>query len=139
MESFLYQHEFKSLVKEKTCFISISNPSCIDLFSTNSALSFQSTKTISTGLSDFHELVLTVLKTSIVKNKPREIQYRNFDSRKFNRDLKEEFVYVDTCGKSDEIFLKVLNRHTLLKRKMLRANHASYVSRALRRAIMKRS
>ena len=123
-------------------FISISNPSCIDLFSTKSALSFQSTKTISTGLSDFHKLVLTVLKTSIVKNKPREIQYRNykyFDSRKFNRDLKEEFVYVDTCGKFDEIFLKVLNRHTLLKRKKLRANHASYVSRTLRRAIMKRS
>ena len=30
--SFLYQHELKSLVKEKICFKSISNPSCIDLF-----------------------------------------------------------------------------------------------------------
>ena len=72
LQSFLYQHELKSLVKEKTCFKSISNPSCIDLFLTNNALSFQNTKTVSTGLSDFHKLVLTVLKTSIVKNKPRE-------------------------------------------------------------------
>ena len=66
----------------------------MDLFLTNNALSFQSIKTVSTGLLDFHKLILTVLKTSIIKNKPREIQYKNnkyFDSRKFNRDLKEEF------------------------------------------------
>ena len=60
LERFLYQHELKSLVTEKTCFKSISNPSCVDLFLTNSALSFQSTKTVSIGL-----------KTDIVKNKPR--------------------------------------------------------------------
>ena len=48
----------KSLVKEKTCFKSISNRTCIELFLTNNALSFQSTKTVSNGLSDFHKLVL---------------------------------------------------------------------------------
>ena len=126
-ENFLYQHELKSLVKEKTCFKSISKPSCIDLFLTNNPLSFQSTKTASTGLSEFYKLVQIILKTSIFKNKPREIQYRNykyFNSRKFNRDLKEEFSreYVDSCSKLDEIFLKVLNRHAPLKKKMLRAN-----------------
>ena len=90
LENFLFQHELKSLVQEETYFKSISNPSCIDLFLTNNRLSFQNTKTVSTGLSDFHKLVLTVLKTSIVKNKPQEIQYRNckyFDSRKFNRRI----------------------------------------------------
>ena len=35
--------------------------------------------------------------------------------------------------------LKVLNRHALLKKKMLRVNHAPYVSNALRKAIMRRS
>ena len=88
LESFLYQHELKSLVKQKTCFKSISNPSCVDWFLTNNALSFQSTETVSTGLPGFHKLVPTILKTSIVKNKPRETQYRNykyFDSKKFNR------------------------------------------------------
>ena len=54
----------KNLVKEKTCFKNVSNPSCIDLFLTNNALSFQHTETVSTGLSDFHKLVLTVLKTT---------------------------------------------------------------------------
>ena len=66
LKSFLYQHELKSLVKKKTYFKSISNPSCVYLFLTSNALSFQSTKVVSTGLSDFHKLVLTVLKTSIV-------------------------------------------------------------------------
>ena len=90
----------------------ISNPSCIDLFLTNNAFLFKSPKTVSTGLSDFHKLVLTVLKTNIVENKPRKIEYRNykyFDSRKFNRDMKEEFSseYVNSCSKFDEIFFKV--------------------------------
>ena len=40
LESFLYQHKLKSLVKEKTCFKSISSPSCIDLLLTNNVLSF---------------------------------------------------------------------------------------------------
>ena len=53
--------------------------SCINLFLTNNVVSFQSTKTVSSGLSDFHKLALTVLKTSIVKNRPREIQYRNIN------------------------------------------------------------
>ena len=119
---------------KKKLVLKVSNPNCIDLFLTNNALSFQSTQTVSTGLSDFHKLVLTVLKTSIVENKPREIKYRNnkyFDSRKFNRDLKEEFSreYVDSCSKFDEIFLKVLNRHSSLKKKMLRTNHAPYRSK----------
>ena len=106
----------------------------IDLFLTNNALSFQNTKAVSTGLSDPHRFVGTVLKTSIVKYKPREIQYRNykhFDSGKFNRNFKEEFSreYVDSCSKFDEIFLKVLNGPARLKKKMLRANHAPYVSK----------
>ena len=72
------------------------------------------------------------------------MQYRNykyFDSRKFNRDLKEEFSreYVGSCSKFDEILLKVLNRHALLKKKMIRANHAPCMSNALRKDIMKRS
>ena len=68
LDSFLYQHELKNLVKEKACFKNVSNPSCIDLLLTNSALSFQHTETVSTGLSDFHKLVLTVLKTTFLRN-----------------------------------------------------------------------
>ena len=40
LDSLLYQHELKNLVKEKNMFKNVSNPSCIDLFLTNNALSF---------------------------------------------------------------------------------------------------
>ena len=39
--SFLSQHDLKNLMKEKTCFKSVSNPSCIDLFLMNEVFSFQ--------------------------------------------------------------------------------------------------
>ena len=45
---------------------------------------------------------------------------------------------MDSCTKFHEQFLKVLNIHAPLKRKLLRANHAPYISRTLRKAIMKR-
>ena len=38
LDSFLYQHELKNLVKEKACFKNVSNPSCIDLFLKNNPI-----------------------------------------------------------------------------------------------------
>ena len=64
----------------------------MDLFLTKDASSFQNIKTISTYVTDLHTLALTVLKTSAVKRKSREIlfkKYKFFGSRKFNRDLKK--------------------------------------------------
>ena len=52
-------------MKEKTCFKSVENPSCVDLILTNNAMAFQNTTTVFTGLSDFHKLVLTVSLVSL--------------------------------------------------------------------------
>ena len=90
IDSFIYEHDLQNLVKEKTYFKSVENPSCIDLILINNVMDFQNTTTVFTGLSDFHKLVLTVLKTGITKSKPRKITYRdykNFDSVRFNGDL----------------------------------------------------
>ena len=46
---------------------------------------------------------------------------------------------VNLCDKSDKIFLEVLEKHAPRKKKILRANHSSYVSKAVRKTIMKRS
>ena len=40
------------LVKDNTCFKSVENPTCVDLFLTNCCRSFQNTAVISTGISD---------------------------------------------------------------------------------------
>ena len=72
-DSFVYQHDLTNLVKEDTCYKNPKNPSCIDLYWTNSLLSFQNTSSVFTGLSDFHKLVLAVFKTTFVKSKPKEL------------------------------------------------------------------
>ena len=41
LDSFPSQHDLKNLVKEKTCFKSVSNSSCIDLFLTNEVFYLQ--------------------------------------------------------------------------------------------------
>ena len=85
-----------------------------------------------------------MLKTSITKSKPQKITYRdykNFDSVRFNGELKYvlEKEKIKSCIKFNEMFLRILNQHAPLKSKLLRANHASYISKPLRKAIMKRS
>ena len=39
----------------------------------------------------------------------------------------------------EELFLKVLDKHAPVKKKVVRANHAKYISKPLRKAIMKGS
>ena len=60
----------------------MQNPSCVDLSLTNNSYAFQLTTTVCSGLLDYHELVLTVLKTSIPKGNSRQITYRDY--KKFN-------------------------------------------------------
>ena len=57
--------DLKNLVREPTCFKS-SNPRCIDLILTNRGRNFQQTTAVETGLSDFHKMVVTVLKASLI-------------------------------------------------------------------------
>ena len=87
-------------------------------------------------MSDFHMLVVTVLKSCISKKKPRELECCN--SVLFNEDLRYTFSQdpVKSCDKFDKIFLEILDKH--VPRKTKRANHSSYVSKALQKAIMKR-
>ena len=144
LNSFLHQYDAKSLGTEKTCFKNPQNPSCIDLFITNRRNSFQNTNVVSTGLSDFHKMVVTVLKSTYSKAKPKEITYRNyknFDQDRFKADLKIALMEVEIGAYKDfeDVFLKVLEQHAPIKKKFIRANHAPYMTKALRKAIMKRS
>ena len=144
LKDFLYQHNAKNLVKEATCFKNPDNPSCIDLFLTNSSQSFQGTTTVSTGLSDFHKMVITVMKTTFPKVKPKIIQYRdykNFILENFRMELRNELRNEEIVDytKFEDIFLDMLNKFAPLKKKVLRANDKPYMTKVLRKAIMRRS
>ena len=53
-------NNLKNLVKDPTCYKNMANPTCIDLILTNRKFIFYNTKTIETGLSDFHKMTVTV-------------------------------------------------------------------------------
>ena len=93
IQDFLSTYCAKNLVKEKTCFKNLENPSCINLFITNSGPSFQNTSTVFTGLSDFHKLIVTCMKTTFQKAKPKIIHYRNykyFNEENFRVELRDK-------------------------------------------------
>ena len=75
MICFCETYKLRNLVKHPTCFKNPENPSCIDLLLTNKPLNFQTTTLIETRLSDFHKMIVAVMKMDFSKMKPRVIRY----------------------------------------------------------------
>ena len=65
MESFCESYRFTSLIEG--CFY-------IDLILINNPYSFQNSWLIETGISDFHKMIVPVMKTTFQKLKPRMFQ-----------------------------------------------------------------
>ena len=77
MSAFCNEYKLKGLNKEPTYFQNNMNPSCMDFFLANYRTSFEITLTIETSLSDFHKLIVTVLKISHDNVPSKIIQYRD--------------------------------------------------------------
>ena len=73
----VYQTSFSNTIQTIwsaiTHYKSAKNPCCIDLVLVNSPMSIQNTLTITTALSDFHKMAITVLKTAFAKLIPKKI------------------------------------------------------------------
>ena len=128
-----------------TCFKNPDNPKSIDLMLTNSVHSFQNSCALEIGLSDFHKMTVTVLKSYLKKKQPKIIFYRDFG--KFsNNDFKTQllrdfstphlpndspsfYLYVDIC-------IRVLDIYAPKKKKYLRANNSPFVNKAIYKAVM---
>ena len=116
----------------------------MDLYFTNSSLSFQNSSSVFTGLSDFHKLVLTAFKTFLIKSKPKELSYRDykdFNQGCFEKDLKSALSTSEKINyqEFDKTFIEILNNHVPMKRKLVRPNQAPCMAKTLRKAIMRRS
>ena len=114
------------------------------LFWQNKSLRFHKRNCLFTVLSGCHKLVLSVLKTTFSKSKSKKINYRNFKKfieEDFNQELRGRLSteLLDNYSSFENVFIDVLDRHTPIKKKVIRANHAFYVTKTLRKAIMKRS
>ena len=80
MMVFCDTYDLKCLIKEPTCHKNPENLSCIGLILTNNPKCFQSSCVVETGLSDFHRMPVTVMKTTFKKFRPRIIHYRDYKS-----------------------------------------------------------
>ena len=115
---------------------------------TNKPRCFQNTTVVETGLSDFHGLVLTLMKTHIPRLKPKVIKYRSykkFEPEKFLQDVKdidfkEDLNDADSYYKNiSSAFREVVDRHAPLKTKVQRRNTAPFMNQQLQKAIYTRS
>ena len=88
-------------------------------------------------------MIISVLKHTFHIFPPKELVYRdykNFDRVIFKRELEDGLnQQIDESKHFEQIFLEILHIHAPIKNKLLRANHVSYMTKALRKVIMKRS
>ena len=84
---------------------------------------------------------MSVFKTTFCKSKPKEITYRNFknfEEESFNQELRNNLINnsIESYEFIEKLFLNTLNKHAPLKKISTGANHAPYVTKTLREAIM---
>ena len=134
MESFCESYRFKNLIKDPTCFKNPANPSCIDLMLTNS-----SSCVIETGLSDFHKIIVSVMKTTFQKLKPRIVQYRHYTQfsndyfrKKRLENLSLENINTNSNGLEDflQICINPLDQ-IAPRKKYIRGNNMPFFNKEL--------
>ena len=98
-----------------------------------------------TGISDHHKLVTTVMKAKFTKPPPKYVHYhdyKNFNEQDSTLELGGK-LEVDVVDANYETFhnacLNVLNMHAPIKTKVIRGNQAPYITKAYRKAVMRRS
>ena len=87
-------------------------------------------------------MIVTVQKYTFVKANPKVIRYRCYkkiDNNSFRDELKERLAITREYGDFEKSYLEVLDNHAPIKKKTVRANHATYMSKVLRKAITRRS
>ena len=89
LSQFLFEYDAKNIVSEKQALKVKTSLAVLTFLLQILLIVFKVHSTITTGLSDFHKMVITVLKAT--KSKPKVITYRDFklfDKEKFKTDLK---------------------------------------------------
>ena len=153
-ENFLDTFGLKNLIKHDTCFTNKNKKhvsTSLDVFLTNSANSFFNSHTVSTGISDCHALVGSLLRATYRRSEPLEIEYRNYKKlyqqfEPFLNDIKNIEIpakyqsdpnqYYDAYTKT---FENILNYHAPLKKKKVRGNDGGFANKELRKSWYKRS
>ena len=98
MPEFLFKNDSKNLVQQK---LNLKAPIILVVlifFVTNSPRSFPNTITFASGLSDFHKMILTILKSTFPKVRPKQRVYRkfkSFDLNNFKNDIRTRMQFIN--------------------------------------------
>ena len=140
IKEFCEIYYLKNLVMHPTCYKNPANPSCIDLILTNRQKQFHNTTVVETGLSDFHKMTVTILKTYFKKAPSKVVSYRdykNFSQLYFRRELHQCLMKYDMYELSNDdfirIFMDIFDRHAPLKQKYVSSNQVPFMTEELRR------
>ena len=146
VQHFCNLYDLDHLIKTPTCYKNPENPLIINLFMTNSPKSFQNSCVFETGLSDFHHMTVTVLKTTFKKQGPKIITYRDykdFSNELFRNTLIEKMGEKNESELSLSEFIEINNEIVdnlaPVKKRYIRSNQAPFMSRALQKSFMTRS
>ena len=122
----------------------VKSGSC--LTKTNKPSSFNKTLVSETGLSDYHKIIATFSKWHF--SRPKVITYRNykkFHKEKFLNDQEETNTIIDEKYSNQnyqsltKTFLTFVNKHGLLKKRIVRGNQDPFMTEEFHKAIYTRS
>ena len=147
LASFCDVFGLSNLVMSKTCFTK-NHSSSIDVILTNRPRSFQKTSVFETGLSDYHGLLATAMKSTVPRLKPKQIKYhscKKFVPENFLSDVKHAQIECDGAN-PDKAYDHLTNtfhntvhdKHAPIKTKFLRGNDAPFMNPELRKAMYTR-
>ena len=115
---------------------------------TNYSHCFQKTSAFITGLSDFHIMIISCLKTTFKKILPKKITFRDYkklDEKKFLHNLDQQMIKRKSYKEKNmyksfsDTFKAVVNKHAPLKENIIKGNNAPFMTRELPKVIMNRS
>ena len=78
-------------------------------------------------------MIITVLKTTFNKAKPKEITYRcykDFNNDVFAEHLRRKLENCENYTQFENRFSDVLNEHAPLKKRLVRANEVPYMTKS---------
>ena len=92
-------------------------------------------------ISDHNILIFLFLKTAFTKMLQNKLQYRNYKQSEVHRFLQvvEQLPEKISPTELEKEFVETLSKHASLKTKVIREYHKSFITKILRKAIMKLS
>ena len=105
---------------------------------------FKNSNVLEVRISDHHSFIVTALKTQLIKGNTKmklHRDYSSFQMERFKADLDQNLKCTNSFEYSNfqNIFSRVLHNHASIKKKILRFNNSSFMTKAPRKAIMHRS